>query len=65
MRAVLILLLVGTAMSQQIYLNNAAITFSLTGQGTYVPSTGGAPIPGYLFTLGFDRFSWLGNSSVI
>lgn len=62
MRVALAMLLWGLAVAQQVYLNNAPITFSLAGTTQYVPSTGGPNIPGYTFNLGFDRYSWLGTS---
>lgn len=62
MRVALAMMLLGLALAQQIYLNNAPITFSLAGTTQYVPSTGGPNIPGYTFNLGFDRYSWLGIS---
>ena len=57
----IIALLISLTYTQQIYLNNAPITFQLGGTQNYIPTTGGAPGPGYTFTLGFDQYSWIGN----
>lgn len=61
MRAILVLLTVVASVGQQIYLNNAPIVFGLLGIVNYVPNTGGVPIQGYQFNVGFDRYSWLGS----
>ena len=57
----IILALLATGLTQE-FLNNVPIVFSLNGNINYVPSSGGIPIPGYNFTVGFDRYSWLGRS---
>lgn len=57
----IILALLATAFTQE-YLNNVPITFKLNGNVNYVPSSGGIAIPGYNFTVGFDRYSWLGRT---
>jgi hypothetical protein len=58
---ILMLALGSVVSAQQIYLNNAAITFGLLGLTSYVPNTGGVAITGYNFNVGFDQYSWLGN----
>lgn len=57
---ILALATLSAAVTQQVYLNNVPILFALQGTLTYVPNTGGVPIPGYALTVGFDRYSWLG-----
>lgn len=49
----------------QAFMNNVPIYLQLQGTTTYIPSTGGVPIPGYTITIGFDRYQWLGNPSSI
>jgi hypothetical protein len=56
----IILTLLATALAQE-YINNVPIIFSLNGSVSYIPSSGGIAIPGYNFTVGFDRHSWLGT----
>lgn len=56
-----ILALLATGEAQEL-LNNVPITFRLSGSINYVPTSGGIGIPGYNFTVGFDRYSWLGTS---
>jgi len=55
----LIAILISPCLSQE-FLNNVPITFNLKGSVYYVPSSGGIAIPGYNFTVGFERYSWLG-----
>jgi hypothetical protein len=54
-------LTITTFAQQQIYLNNVPIVFALQGSTSYVPNTGGIPIPGYRLNVGFDRYPWLGT----
>lgn len=49
----------------QEFLNDVAITFSLSGTTSYVPSTGGVAIPGYTFNAAFSRYQWLGITAII
>jgi len=60
----IILGLVTSCLTQE-FLNNVPITFSMNGSTNYVPSSGGIAIPGYKFTVGYDRFSWLGMADFI
>jgi hypothetical protein len=65
MRAMLMLLAVLVLPTrEQEFLENVPITFALGGTVQYIPSTGGVAIQGYQITVGFDRFSWLGRSSL-
>jgi len=61
MLLLIILALLATALTQE-YINNVPLTFSLTGNVSYIPSSGGIANPGYNFTVGFDRYSWLGTT---
>ena len=62
MQAFFVLAFTIVTYAQQIYLQNAPITFTMQGLTTYIPDTGGALIPGYNLNMGFDEFSWLGTS---
>lgn len=61
----LILVLATVSFGQQIYLNNAPITFEMQGSTSYMPDTGGALVPGYKLKMGFNQFSWLGTNILI
>lgn len=65
MKVIILTFFIHLIFNQQIYLNNAPITFSLTGKVQYIPTTGGLQIPGYTFNLGFDRYSWIGKQTIM
>lgn len=60
MKPILItLLLLARALGYEL-LNGIPITFSLAGNVSYTPSSGGVNIPGYRLRVGFSRYQWLG-----
>lgn len=59
MTLLIVLCFLALASSQEM-INNVPITFSLSGNVFYFPTSGGVNTPGYTFNIGFSVYQWLG-----
>jgi hypothetical protein len=42
-------------------LSDIPIQFSMLGATTYTPTSGGVAIPGYILSIGFNKYQWIGK----
>lgn len=58
--AILYLSCVLSCISAYELLNQVPVTFSISGNISYTPTSGGASIPGYIIKIGFYSYPWIG-----
>lgn len=61
MQGIIVATLLSLSLTRAI-LDNMAVNFQLSGLTNYIPSSGGLGVPGYTFTLGYDKHSWIGKT---
>ncbi len=42
-------------------LDGIPFEFNLAGNVSYVPTSGGIPIPGYMLNIGYTKHQWIGK----
>lgn len=59
---VLILILFQITISQgELLLDGVPFEFELGGPVSYIPTSGGINIPGYIMRVGYTKHQWIGN----